>query len=82
METVDADAGAAQAIGPLQENQEAKAEEVKEEAKVEEVKEEVKQEEEATTFGFPNALLIANDIEPSMLAELPEEMRTEVLAPL
>ena len=41
----------------------------------------MKQEEE-TTFGFPNALLIANDIEPSMLAELPEEMRTEVLAPL
>ena len=54
---------------------------MKEEAKAEEVKEEVKQEEEMT-FGFPNALLLANDIEPSMLAELPEELRTELLAPL
>lgn len=31
------------------------------------------------TYGFPNSLLIANDIEPSMLNEIPEDMRNELL---
>ena len=31
------------------------------------------------TYGFPNSILIANDIEPSMLHELPEELRNDIL---
>ena len=31
------------------------------------------------TYGFPNSLLIANDIEPSMLDELPEDLRNDIL---
>ena len=41
--------------------------------------EEVKEPE---SFGYPNSLLIANDIEPEILGELPEEIREAVLAPL
>jgi len=32
------------------------------------------------TFGFPNSLLIENDIEPAMLNELPEDLRAEILS--
>ena len=32
------------------------------------------------TFGYPNSLLLANDIEPGMLNELPEELRAEILS--
>ena len=38
--------------------------------------------EEEQTFGFPNSLLIANDIEPGILGELPEEIREGILDPL
>ena len=31
------------------------------------------------TYGFPNSLLLANDIEPSMLDELPEDLRNDIL---
>jgi hypothetical protein len=54
-----------------------------EEAKAEEVKAEenqAAQEEEAMTFGYPNSLLLANDIEPAVLESLPEELRVEVLS--
>lgn len=32
------------------------------------------------TFGIPNFLLIKNDIDPSILQELPEKERAEILA--
>ena len=32
------------------------------------------------TFGYPNSLLLENDIEPQMLHELPEELRAEILS--
>lgn len=32
------------------------------------------------TFGYPNSLLIANDIEPAVLESLPAELRVEVLS--
>jgi hypothetical protein len=32
------------------------------------------------TLGYPNSLLKANDIEPAMLFELPEEVRAEILS--
>lgn len=32
------------------------------------------------TFGFPNSVLIAHDIEPDILQDLPEDMRTELLS--
>ena len=54
-----------------------------EEAKAEEVKAEenqAAQEEEAMTFGYPNSLLLANDIEPAVLESLQEELRVEVLS--
>lgn len=36
----------------------------------------------AETFGYPHTLLIANDIDPEILVELPEDVREAVLAPL
>jgi len=33
-------------------------------------------------YGFPSSLLAANDIDPEILAELPEDIREAVLAPL
>jgi hypothetical protein len=32
------------------------------------------------TFGYPNSLLIENDIDPQMLYEFPEELRAEILS--
>jgi hypothetical protein len=32
------------------------------------------------TYGFPNSLLIENDIDPEMLHEFPEELRVEILS--
>ena len=32
------------------------------------------------TFGYPNSLLKANDIDPAMLYEFPEELRAEILS--
>ena len=37
---------------------------------------------EAESFGFPHSLLIANDIDPTILHELPEDVRLVVLEPL
>lgn len=34
------------------------------------------------TFGYDNQFLIENDIDPAILAELPEEMRVELLSTL
>ena len=34
------------------------------------------------TFGFPNTLLRANDIDPEMLFEFPEDLRAEILSTL
>ena len=44
--------------------------------------EEEKNEASEETYGYPNSLLLANDIEPSILNELPEDVREVVLAPL
>jgi len=38
------------------------------------------QEPEEMTFGYPNSLLRQNDIEPSMLYHVPEELRVEILS--
>lgn len=35
---------------------------------------------EDMTFGYPNSLLREHDIEPSVLYEVPEEMRVEILS--
>jgi hypothetical protein len=32
------------------------------------------------TFGYPNSLLLENEIDPLMLHELPEEVRAEILS--
>lgn len=32
------------------------------------------------TFGYDNEVLLANGIDPEILAELPEEMRAELLS--
>jgi hypothetical protein len=54
---------------------------VPEEAKAEEAKaEQPAEEDEDMTFGYPNSLLIANDIAPAVLECLPEETRAEVLS--
>lgn len=37
-------------------------------------------EEEAMTYGYPNTLLLANDIQPDVLEFLPEDTRVEVLS--
>lgn len=43
------------------------------------VAEEIK-EEEPMTFGVPNSVLIAHNIDPSVLEFLPEEMRIELMS--
>ena len=37
---------------------------------------------EAESFGFPHSLLRANDIDPGILLELPEDIRELILSPL
>ena len=32
------------------------------------------------TFGYPNSILLENDIDPQMLDMLPEEIRVEILS--
>ena len=32
------------------------------------------------TFGYPNSILIAHDIDPEILHELPEDLRAELLS--
>jgi len=32
------------------------------------------------TFGYPNSVLIAHDLDPAILNELPEELRAELLS--
>jgi len=32
------------------------------------------------TFGIPNSVLLANDVSPEVLHDLPEEMRVELLS--
>ena len=32
------------------------------------------------SFGFPNSVLLAHDISPEILMDLPEEMRAELLS--
>ena len=39
-------------------------------------------EDEPTTYGYPNSLLIANEIDPEILGMLPEDMRAELLSGL
>ncbi len=39
-------------------------------------------EAEPESFGYPHSLLIANDIDPAILLELPEDIREVVLMPL
>ena len=45
------------------------------------VAEEIKQ-EVPMTFGVPDSVLIAHDIDPSVLEFLPEDMRIELLQPI
>jgi hypothetical protein len=47
---------------------------------VEEIKQEQPVVEVLMTFGMPNHILIENDIDPSILYDLPEEMRVELLS--
>ena len=44
--------------------------------------EEKKEEAEPESYGYPHSLLLANDIEPSILTELPDDVREAVLMPL
>ena len=37
---------------------------------------------EPESFGYPHSLLLANDIDPEILLELPEDIREAVLMPL
>ena len=37
-------------------------------------------EQEPHTFGYPNSVLIANDIDPEILNDLPEDVRVELLS--
>lgn len=53
-----------------------------EEEKKQEVAAQAQPEAPAETFGYPNTLLLANDIDPEILVELPEDVREAVLAPL
>jgi hypothetical protein len=32
------------------------------------------------TYGIPNSVLLANDIDPSILDDLPEDLRAELLS--
>ena len=43
---------------------------------------EVQPEPEQEFYGFPLSLLAANEIDPGILAELPEDIREAVLGPL
>lgn len=36
--------------------------------------------EEEMTYGYPNSLLLANEIEPDVLEFLPEDTRVEILS--
>jgi hypothetical protein len=64
-----------QADEPIAAQEEVKSDVVSEEVKVEQPEPEVEM-----TFGFPNSVLIENEIDPQMLYELPEDMRVELLS--
>lgn len=36
--------------------------------------------QEAFTFGYPNSVLLAHEIDPEILHDLPEEVRVELLS--
>jgi hypothetical protein len=42
--------------------------------------EEIKVQDEPLTYGIPNSVLLAQGVDPEMLAVLPEDVRAEVLS--
>ena len=83
IQPAQAQANVAADAAPVEEvkNEAAAPEEEKKEGDAAQIEEE-KQPAAEETLGYPNALLIANDIEPAILLELPEDIREAVLAPL